>query len=36
MDVSSREATISLKPIYQRAKRIRSILLTRGGSMTLG
>ncbi|XP_076815392.1 meiosis regulator and mRNA stability factor 1-like isoform X2 [Clavelina lepadiformis] len=27
---------ISLKPIYQRARRVRNILLENGGSMTLG
>nr|XP_026694620.1 meiosis regulator and mRNA stability factor 1-like isoform X1 [Ciona intestinalis] len=30
------ETMISLKSIYQRAKRIRSILLLQGGTMTLG
>ncbi|XP_078483105.1 meiosis regulator and mRNA stability factor 1-like [Ciona intestinalis] len=30
------ETMISLKAIYQRAKRIRSILLLQGGTMTLG
>nr|CAB3263650.1 meiosis arrest female protein 1 homolog [Phallusia mammillata] len=36
LETNDHETVISLKPIYQRAKRIRSILLQHGGSMSLG